>query len=140
MSPLVAPILAIGQQLIDRLFPDPGQKAEAQFKLLELAQNGELAQVGAAVQMSQAQAEVNKAEAGSGDPYTRRWRPTIGYVIGAALGFHYILNPLLLWIAALIGSDVKPPAIELDEHLWELILGMLGLAGWRTLDKVRGKA
>ena len=35
-------ILGIGDKLIDRLIPDPAQKAEAQLKLAELAQNGEL--------------------------------------------------------------------------------------------------
>jgi hypothetical protein len=36
-------ILAVGGKLIDKLIPDPAQKAEAQLKLAELAQNGELA-------------------------------------------------------------------------------------------------
>jgi hypothetical protein len=40
----------------------------------------------------------------------------------------------------MFNTGVEPPNIALDEHLWELILGMLGMAGWRTLDKVKGKA
>lgn len=35
-------LLGIGGKLIDRLVPDPAQKAEAQLKLAEMAQNGEL--------------------------------------------------------------------------------------------------
>ena len=38
-------LLSIGDKLIDKLIPDPAQKAEAQFKLAELAQNGELAKM-----------------------------------------------------------------------------------------------
>lgn len=38
-------ILGIGGKLIDKLIPDPAQKAEAQMKLAELAQNGELAKM-----------------------------------------------------------------------------------------------
>ena len=38
-------ILGIGGKLIDKLIPDPAQKAEAQMKLSELAQNGELAKM-----------------------------------------------------------------------------------------------
>ena len=40
---LLDSLLNIGGKLIDKLIPDPGQKAEAQLKLAELAQNGELA-------------------------------------------------------------------------------------------------
>ena len=40
-------ILNIGGKLIDKLIPDPQAKAEAQLKLAELAQNGELAQINA---------------------------------------------------------------------------------------------
>lgn len=35
-------IVSIGTKLIDRVIPDPAAKAEAQQKLLELQQNGEL--------------------------------------------------------------------------------------------------
>ena len=38
-------ILEIGSKLLDRFVPDPAQKAEAQLKLAEMAQNGELAQM-----------------------------------------------------------------------------------------------
>jgi len=41
-------LIGIGGKLIDRLIPDPAQKAEAQLKLAELAQNGELAELAAA--------------------------------------------------------------------------------------------
>lgn len=40
-------LLGIGGKLIDRLIPDPAQKAEAQLKLAELAQNGQLAELAA---------------------------------------------------------------------------------------------
>lgn len=38
-------ILGIGSKLIDKLIPDPSQKAEAQLQLAQLAQNGELAKM-----------------------------------------------------------------------------------------------
>lgn len=38
-------LLSIGAKVVDRLIPDPAQKAEAQVKLLELAQSGELAKI-----------------------------------------------------------------------------------------------
>lgn len=38
-------LLGIGSKLIDKLIPDPSQKAEAQLRLAELVQNGELAKM-----------------------------------------------------------------------------------------------
>jgi hypothetical protein len=42
-------ILTVGMKLVDKLIPDPEAKAQAQLKLAELAQNGELAQINAEV-------------------------------------------------------------------------------------------
>jgi hypothetical protein len=38
-------LLGIGGKLIDKLIPDPAQKAEAQLKLAQMAQDGELARM-----------------------------------------------------------------------------------------------
>src|SRR5512138_126440 len=42
---LLDALLGIGGKLIDKLIPDPEQKAKAQLQLAELAQNGELAKM-----------------------------------------------------------------------------------------------
>jgi hypothetical protein len=44
MIPLAA-ILSIGEKVLDKVMPDPNAKAEAQAKLMEMAQRGELAQL-----------------------------------------------------------------------------------------------
>ena len=124
--------------VLDKVLPDPKAAADAKIKMMELVQSGELAQMNAIKEINLAQIKVNELEAASVDPYTSRWRPSIGYVLCAALAFQYIINPLIVWTAALWFPEVTPPDINLDEHLWELMLGMLGLAGWRTLDKVKG--
>jgi hypothetical protein len=41
----IAALLSIGEKVLDRVIPDPGVKAEAQAKLMEMAQKGELAQL-----------------------------------------------------------------------------------------------
>jgi hypothetical protein len=38
-------LLGIGSKLIDKLIPDPSQKAEAQLRLAQMAQDGELAKM-----------------------------------------------------------------------------------------------
>jgi hypothetical protein len=52
MIPLAA-ILSIGEKVLDKVLPDPGAKAEAQAKLMEMAQRGELAQLEAQVKEMQ---------------------------------------------------------------------------------------
>ena len=40
-------ILNVGMKLVDKFFPDPEAKAKAQLELLQMQQNGELAQINA---------------------------------------------------------------------------------------------
>lgn len=125
--------------IIDKVIPDQKAADEAKLKVLTLAQQGQLAELDAIKEMTKAQLEINQAEAASSDPYTSRWRPTIGYILAAALGFQYLINPLITWYAAIWQPGITPPQIGLDDNLWELMFGVLGLAGWRTLDKIKGK-
>lgn len=139
MSPVA--LFALLNKVADKALayiPDPVQKAAAQREILAMQDGAEARELAAAVELSRQQAETNTAEAASGDKYTARWRPTIGYVLAAALAFHYLINPLFLWLAAFFAPEITAPAIALDEGLWALMTGMLGLAGWRTLDKIKG--
>ena len=75
MDPItISSIFAIGGKLIDKLFPDPEQKAKAQLELLKMQQDGELE--GVKVQLS-----AIIAEAQSADPWTSRARPSFLYVV-----------------------------------------------------------
>ena len=123
--------------IIDRIIPDPAQKAAAQQQVLQLAATEQLAELKAQVDLSVAQAATNTADATKGG-YQAGWRPTIGYVCAAALGYYYVLHPVATWYLALSHSTVVPPEMILDDHLWELMLGMLGLGGMRSYEKVKG--
>lgn len=50
-------VLDIGGRLIDKIFPDPGVAAEHKLKLMELAQQGELAELASAVDRLRIEAE-----------------------------------------------------------------------------------
>lgn len=122
--------------LVGRLFPDPIQKAEAQRKLLELEQAGELKEFDLILQTRLAQIALNSAEAQSQSWFSAGWRPFIGWVCGAALVYHYLIRPLLTWGAALAGHpDVIAPELDLSDIL-SIMLGMLGLSGFRTAEKI----
>ena len=139
LDPLTA-ALDIGGKLIDRLWPDPAQRDAAKLKLLEMQQSGELAQLAAETEIAKGQLAVNAAEAASGSAYASGWRPTVGYACVAGLVYSFLVQPLLPWFAALFGKPV-PPLPELDTSvLMTLLLGMLGIGGMRTHEKVRGVA
>jgi hypothetical protein len=129
LDPVTA-LLDIGGKVIDRLFPDPAQKAAAQLELFKLQQQGELSQM-------VGQMEINKAEAASGSAFASSWRPAIGWVCALALMAQYVARPMVQW-AGLITGHQWPPLPGIDDNLWELMLGMLGLGGLRTYERVKG--
>lgn len=139
LDPVTA-VLDIGGKLIDRLWPDPAQRDAAKLELLKMHQQGDLAQLAADSKIAESQAAVNAAEAASGNAYASSWRPTVGYVCVIGLFYSFLLQPLLPWFAAIAGKPV-PPLPSLDSSvLMTLLLGMLGIGGMRSVEKVKGVA
>lgn len=137
MWPVLIPAIT---SILDKLIPDPAQAAEAKLKALELAQRGDLAELDAEVRLALGQLEVNKVEAGSPDLFRGGWRPAAGWMCVAGLAYQFLAQPLLPWLVALTGHTVPAlPPIDGDA-LMALLLGMLGLGGLRTIERVRGKA
>jgi len=127
MLPIVTALLPVVGGLLDKLIPDKAAaekaKLEMQVRLMEMAQQGDLAQL-----------EVNKAEAASDGIFKGGWRPFIGWVCGAGLAYQFLARPILPWLLGAMGVQV-PPMPGLDGMLWELVFAMLGMGGLRSLDK-----
>lgn len=132
-----AALIPVLGTVIDKIFPNAEAAATAKLKLMEMAQAGELAALDADVKVALGQMEINKAEAASGSKFASSWRPLIGYVCAVALVYNFIFYPVLLWAKALWFPAVTAPKL-MDDKLFELLLGMLGLAGFRTFEKVKG--
>lgn len=81
------------------------------------------------------QAKINEIEAGHRTVFVAGWRPFIGWVCGIALAYNFVIRDLFIW--ALKPQDV-PPALQM-EHLMTVLLGMLGLGGLRTYEKIKDK-
>lgn len=125
---------------LDKILPDPTERAAAKLKLLELEQSGQLAELKAETDLALQQIQVNLVEATSLDPYVSRWRPSVGWVCVMALGYTYLLQPLLPWVMRLFGIVVADlPALQTGE-LMPLMFGMLGLGAFRSYEKVKGVA
>lgn len=128
----ISAALDLGTTLINKIFPDPAQASEAKLKLLELQQNGELA-------IMTAQTDINKQEAVNSSVFVSGWRPAIGWVCALALAYQYLFKPLSIGILPLFGI-AAPPLPGLDDNLWQLMMGMLGMGGLRTFEKIQGVA
>ena len=115
--------LVLANSVVNKIWPDKSQQ--------------EGAQLAAAVSLVQGQLEINKAEAASDSVFTSGWRPFIGWVCGAALVYQYLVRPLAAWGFAVAGHQL-PEMPGLDDNLWQLLLGMLGLGGLRTFEKFKG--
>ena len=128
----ISAALDLGNTLISRIFPDPAQANEAKLELLKLQQSGELATM-------TAQTDINKEEAKSASLFVSGWRPAIGWVCALALAYQYLLRPLMTWGTTVFGYNLSP-MVGLDDNLWQLMMGMLGMGGLRTFEKVQGVA
>ena len=124
LDPLTAGV-ELAQTVITRIWPD---KSAA-----------EAAQLAAQVAIVQGQLDTNKAEASSPSAFTSGWRPAIGWVCALALACQYIARPLLQWYGTMAGHQ-WPTLPGIDDNLWQLMLGMLGLGGLRTFEKTKGVA
>ena len=116
LDPVTA-ALEVGSKLIDRFFPDPTQKAQAQLALLEMAQKGELAEFGA-------RADIVKTEAGSENWLASSWRPLLMLTFGAL-----IVARWFGWAA---------PNLSEAEYLklWSIVeLGLGGYVIGRSVEK-----
>lgn len=113
------------------------EKAQQEFELALVTQQTELLKV---LQASdQAQAETNKVEAAHQSLFVAGWRPFIGWVGGIAFAWMYIGQPIANWAVAAFNLGVTVPVIP-AENMMELLMGMLGLGGLRTFEKIKGVA
>lgn len=127
-------------KIIDKIIPDPQAKAAAQLKILELNQAGEFKQLDADLQLSLAQIKVNEVEAAAPGLFRGGWRPAVGWVGVLGMAYMVLMRPLLPWFATVMGFDVPPlPPVDTEET-FALLMGILGLGGMRTVERLKGRA
>ena len=124
LDPITA-CIDLAKTVVDKIWPDKSEQ--------------ERAQLAAAMQLVQGQLDINKAEASSSSAFTSGWRPFIGWVCGTACAWNWIGLPTAMFAAAYFGHPVQFSAANLAE-MWPLLMGMLGLGGLRTFEKVKGVA
>ena len=127
ISSLIGPVTGI----LDKVIEDKDQKAKLAFELSTMADTH-------AQQALLSQLEINKAEASSGSLFKGGWRPFIGWTSGVAFAYHFVLQPLLVFVLTASGVDL-PELPEFDmSTLLTVLGGMLGIGGLRSYEKTKG--
>lgn len=134
----ITAILELGKMAIKRIWEDPEKQAEEERKLIELSQNGELAELDAYVRITLAQIEVNKVSAKSPSLFVSGARPFIIWVGGFSMAWSGLFHPLLVWVWAFAQMDGNPPPMIESAVLGSVVTGLLGVAGMRSFDGMKG--
>jgi hypothetical protein len=125
--------IKVAATLIDQLYTTQEEKDAAKLKLLELEFSGDLAQL-----------EVNAKEATHSSLFVSGWRPGVGWVCLTAFAMNFVGLPVLesavIYYSAFSGEYVDLGGLpEMDmSAMMPVLLGMLGLGGYRTYEKTRG--
>lgn len=124
LDPVTA-IADLAKTAVNAIWPD---KTEA-----------EKAQLAAAVAIVQGQMSINQAEAANPSIFVSGWRPFIGWVCGGGCAWNWIGLPMAKAALDYFGHPLMISPADLSEMM-PLLLGMLGLGGLRTFEKVNGVA
>lgn len=89
------------------------------------------------------QLEVNKVEARHRSLLVAGWRPALGWCGALAIGYKFLLYPLIVWAWVFFQGQgwvpvelSPPPSVEAGE-LYPIIMGILGLGGMRSFEKIK---
>jgi hypothetical protein len=125
MFPLGA-LLDIGGKILDKVFPDPAQAEQAKLKLLEMQQNGELAQIAADTAEQQELTKRAEADMASDSWLSKNIRPM---TLIAILAGYFIFAMM-----SAFDLDTNKTYVELLGQWGMLIMSFY--FGGRTLEKI----
>jgi len=122
----IGAVADLAKTAIEKIWPDKTEQ--------------EKAQIAAAVQIVQGQLDINKVEAANTSVFVSGARPFIMWVCGFAMAYAAILEPMARFLATVVYHYAGSfPAIDTTLTL-QVLLGLLGLGGLRSLDKFNGVA
>jgi hypothetical protein len=119
-------ILDIGSKILDKVFPDPAQAEQAKLKLLEMQQNGELAQIQAEIAGQQEVTKRWQADMASDSWLSKNIRPmTLIFILCA----YFIFSMM-----SAFGIETRGAYVELLGQ-WGIVVMTAYFAG-RSVEKV----
>lgn len=121
----VGAVADFATNIINKIWPDKSEQ--------------EKQQLAGVLQIISGQIATNQEEAKSPSIFVSGWRPFIGWVCGAACAWNWIGLKIALFIAAYLGHNLNIQPADVSEMM-PVLLGMLGLGGLRTAEKINGVA
>lgn len=122
----ISTVLNVGMKLLDKFFPDPADKAKAQLELLQMQQNGELAQINADITEQQELTKRQQADMISDSWLSKNIRPMT--LIAILSGY------FMFALMSAFGMDTNTKYVELLGQWGMLIMSFY--FGGRTLEKI----
>ena len=127
LTALIGPV----SNLLGKFIEDKDMKNKLAHEVATMAENH-------AVELAKGQLEINKIEAGHRSIFVAGWRPFLGWCLSFAMAWHFILAPVTMFVCSFAGVVIPElPVFDMDS-LMTVLLGMLGLGGLRTVEKVKG--
>lgn len=117
----IGAVADLAKTAINKIWPDKSEQ--------------EKQEIAAAVMVVQGQLNINMAEASNPSVFVSGWRPFIGWTCGAACAWNWIGLSIVKTGATLAGVSVAMAPADLSEML-PVLIGMLGLGGLRTMEKI----
>ena len=127
-SSAAQPIEAVGN-VLDKLFTSDDEKLDKNIIMARLAQEPGIAQV-----------ELNKVEAQHRSLFVAGWRPFVGWICGLALLYNFIIRDIISYVLMINSPETPLPPELAMTHLMTVLMGMLGMGGLRTIEKLTGKS
>lgn len=132
--PIMAVLAAIGPtlgEILKKVIPDADDRAKAQEEIVKTV-------AGLDSEVLKGQQRLNEKQADNASLFVAGARPFAMWGFTAALLYCLVLQPYVVWFAYLYNLPVFP---QVDtEALMNLTVAILGLAGIRGWETVRGKA
>ena len=111
-------------KLLDKFIPDADTKQKIAHELATMSENH-------AQEIALAQIKLNTEDA-KGNWFQSGWRPATGWVCVAGFGVNFLISPLLA------GFGIDIPQADTSTML-PVLMGMLGLGGLRTVERLKDK-
>lgn len=134
---IVGPVCKIIGDIIDKVVPDKNAAEKAKQDLAAQLQT-------AVLTAEQSQLDIDKTEAASPCVFVSGWRPAVAWVCVFGFAYQFVLQPFIGYGLSIHstyhGLPIPPPPTLDSTQMMTLLLGLLGLGGMRTIEKVNGVA
>ena len=120
---IVDSVIGVAGKVLDKFVEDKDLKAKLQHEMNMQLHNANLAQV-----------EINKTEAAHRSIFVAGWRPACGWICSIALLYHFVIQPIIVFILSAAGYSYDLPSFDMSS-LMTVLMGMLGLGGLRSFEK-----